>query len=132
MKSKIIKIVLILLCIVLVTGCKKKNSSDNQETEIRFKAHPEVQYTWYWGYKKGSDEEVIAFTKSEFEEFENGEDKEGYTGEQVYAVKGLKEGKTSIIFYTYQGDGNETHPKEKYTYEFTVDKNLKVKFKKVK
>ena len=141
MKNKLVKIVLIVLCIILVTGCKK--DSDNELAgEVRLKSHPQIQYSWYWKYEEGSPNDVITFVESKFipfgdvdedaEEYEPHPDKEGYTGEQVYVVNGLKEGKTTVIFITYEPDGKTTHPKQVVKYEYTVDKDLKVKVKKVK
>ena len=69
--KRIIKVVLILLCVILVTGCEKKSDKENNlEQELRFKSHPEEKYNWYWKYEKGADEEVVTFVDSSFEEFE--------------------------------------------------------------
>ncbi len=141
MKNKLVKIVLILLCIIFVTGCKK-GSSDELVGEVKLKSHPEIQYSWYWKYEEGSAKDVITFVESKFipygvededvEEYEPHPDKEGYTGEQVFVVSGLKEGKTTVVFSSYEPDNKKTHPKQVVKYEYIVDKDLNVKVKKVK
>ncbi len=130
--KKRIKVVVILLCLIIVTGCEKKSDKENNlEQELRFKSHPEEKYNWYWKYEKGADEEVVTFVDSSFEEFEK-PDNEGYTGEQIYSVKGAKEGKTTIIYYTVELDKNNSHPSQTVKYEYVVDKDLNVSAKKVK
>ena len=130
MKNKLVKILLLVMCIILVTGCKK-GSDWESEPELRFNVHPEAKYNMYWKYEKNAPKDVIKFTKTEFVHFEEN-NTEGYTGEAVYVVEGLKEGKTTVIFQTYEPDGKTTHPKQTYKYEFTVNKDKEVKVNQVK
>ena len=136
MKNKMVKILLLVLCIILVAGCNKKSSGGESEVELRFKTHPEVKYNMYWKYDKDAATDIIELTKNEFVTFEENSTEanntDGYTGEQVYTIEGLKQGKTTIIFQTYEPNGKTTHPEQKYKYQFTVDKNKNVKFKEVK
>lgn len=119
--------VLICLFVLLIVGVivfflfNKKGNNNPKELELTYTVSAGIPFKWEYEVK---DEDVVSFDRSYVVKDEN---KNGKTGAPVttnYVFKGLKEGKTTIVFKFVNFTTNEVSNTEEY--EVIVDKDLNI------
>ena len=117
------KFVVLLISVFLITGCalfdnKKQEEHDNEfEVKISENSSAAEQVK----YEVGGN--GVVEVNERYDGGTCSSDAEGCGGSKVYIIKGVKEGKTKIIF-TKTVKGKTTN---KITYNIEVDKNLNIK-----
>ncbi len=118
--KKNIKIILLIITIILITGC----SSNNKEGEsllIELSSNPSTGYTWTYDI---SNNDIISI-EEDYDDSNCEENTVGCGGYNVYNIKALKKGETTITF-TYSFPNKVNSEEKKAVYVITIDKDLKI------
>lgn len=118
--KKNIKIILLIITIILITGC----SSNNKEGEsllIELSSNPSTGYTWTYDI---SNNDIISI-EEDYDDSNCEENAVGCGGYNVYNIKALKKGETTITF-TYSFPNKVNSEEKKAVYVITIDKDLKI------
>ena len=119
MKNKFLRIFLVICFTIILTGCIKRNDG------VILKTNGGVPYVWKYSI---SDKNIVKF-KCKKVEVKNKNMAGGVVVEH-YIFSGLKEGSTRIKFEYKNFTNNNVE--EVREYKVIVDKNLKLKIKKIK
>ena len=133
-KSKIIKKIFFiplaaLIIIIFIAGCKtegitltERNHGDNltlkinDTLEIRLESNPTTGYSWFLGEQ--IDNNIISITDPEFIQAKKDKKLVGAGGYEVFTVKAISKGETSIIL-NYERPWEEEEEPIK-TFEITI------------
>jgi predicted secreted protein len=120
--KKIIIISIIVICLIIGgVVCFLNCGEKGKQLELTYTTNGGVPYKWEYEIE---DETIIKFVKSYEIENQNNDDIVGAPISTNYVFKGLKEGKTSIIFqYVSIVDGSIDKQEKLYV---KVDKNKNV------
>lgn len=116
------KIILVLFMCLVMIGCKKEENKNQEVENFKVELNVSVEDNCKWNHKI-EDESIIKYVTDKYVPFET--EMFGYSGAQVYELKGIKEGKTDIIFECLESN-NVIFNK---TYTFVVDKDLNIAMK---
>lgn len=111
-------IVFILICMITLTGCNKKELS--KKYTIILNGNPSTGYNWTYEI---DNKDIVKIDESTESSCENG--MSGCPSNFIYTTTGLKEGKVTITF-TYKRSWEETEYDLNAIYELEVDKDLNI------
>ena len=114
--KKYMKLFAVVILGILLVGCNKKDKN----LTIKLTSNPTTGYDW--GYTI-STIDIIEMTDDYISDCDDNQD--GCGGKNIYTIKPLKEGKTSITF-NYRSTYEKGVPEETIVYDVVVDKNLNI------
>lgn len=117
-----IVVAVVLLLILVLIGIKYIVKEDTKKLEITKEINAGIPFKWEYVIE---DESIVKLEKSYVLRDDN---KNGMVGASVYTnyvFKGLKEGKTTVIF-KFVSITDEDYPSEEEKYNIRVDKDLNI------
>ena len=118
--KKNIKIILLIITIILITGCGS-NNKEGESLLIELSSNPSTGYTWTYDI---SNNDIISI-EEDYDDSNCEENAVGCGGYNVYNIKALKKGETTITF-TYSFPNKVNSEEKKAVYVITIDKDLKI------
>lgn len=116
------RIIRVLITIFLLSGCSNGINLNNNTKELKINLYSNSSTGYEWTYKV-SNEDIIKISKSYKTNCPS--DVSGCGGENVYTIKPLKEGKTTITF-KYARSWEQSEYDLDAIYEIEVDKDLNI------
>ena len=130
------KIVLILLATLMFTSCfsgcsalgktlTEKNNGDsiklkiNDNVEIKLESNPTTGYSWFLSDKV--DSTLVSVTDPVFIESKKDKELVGAGGYEIFTIKGISKGETSIILNYERPWEEEVEPIETFEITISVD-----------
>lgn len=119
--KRIIKSLLIIMSIILLSGCTS-NNKDGEELLIELSSNPSTGYNWTYNI---SNKDIISI-EEDYDDSICEEKIVGCGGYNIYKIKALKKGETTITF-TYSFPNKPKSKEQTAVYVITIDKDLKIK-----
>ena len=124
-KNAMIKtiVVVILAVVASIAMIIVNQDKGKKEVEITMTINAGIPYKWVYTIE---DESIVKFVKQYVKEDKN---TDGMVGAEVstnYVFKGLKEGKTKVIFAEKSITDNEVVKEETYTLKVDKNKNIEI------
>lgn len=117
-----IVVAVVLLLILVLIGIKYIVKEDTKKLEITKEINAGIPFKWEY---KIEDSSIVKCSKVYVLKDENTNGKVGAPVYKNYVFKGLKEGKTTVIF-KFVSITDEDYPSEEEKYNIRVDKDLNI------